>query len=202
MLLAARALTRLVGIVVLIALALAGLAAAVFCIQGGHGTLSLPGLASDVHLGELRGTVGSWLDRLQAHGPIATVSALSAAGAILLGLVAVVGSVVPRRERLIVLRDGPEGVIAARRRALGQAATVLAQEPAPVLRANARARPRRGKQGGRLRVRVLSVKESGNGELAGSVTAALAPLTEPLALSARVQAKTPRRSKRASGRAR
>ncbi|MGI8902266.1 MAG: hypothetical protein ACR2IP_01050 [Solirubrobacteraceae bacterium] len=195
MVLLARMLARLLSLAALLVLAAAGLAAAIFCIEGRHSTLSLPSLASDLHLAPLRDSVGQWLGRLEAHGPTATVAALCGAGAILLGVVVLVGALVPRRERLVVLRDGPDGVLAARRRALGQGALTLVEQPRVIVAAKVRARPRRGKPGGTLKVRVWPVQETPGGEEAArSATAALAPLTESLMLRARVRARKPRRA--------
>jgi len=53
MVLLLRALARLVGFVLLLALAVAGLAAAIFSISGGDGTLSLPGLVELARLDDL-----------------------------------------------------------------------------------------------------------------------------------------------------
>lgn len=194
MVLLARAVTRLLGILVLVALAVAGLAGAAFSIQAGHGTLSLPSLASDARLGDLRDSVGSLLHRLEAHGPIAAVSALSGAGAILLGLVMLTGALVARRERLIVLSSSQDGVIAARRRGLTQAAVALAEQSRGVLAARVRARPWRRRTGGRLRVRVRRPGDSADGEVVRAVTSALEPLTAPLPLRAKVRAKAVRRA--------
>lgn len=192
-----RLLTRLLGILLLALLALAGLAAAVFCIQSGHGTVSLPSLASDLHLADLRGTIATFLHRLEARGPSATVAALSGGGAILLGIV-MIASLVPRRERLIVLSESENGVIAARRRVLAQAATALARQPRMVTGARARARPSRRKAGGRLRVRVDQSGDSPNAEVTRAVIAALQPLSESLPLRVRVRA----RKRRPAGRVR
>lgn len=186
----ARLLAQLLGILLLAALAVAGAAAAVFCIQGGHGTLSLPGLASDLHLAQLRDTIGSFLARLQTPGPVAVISAVSGAGAILLGLVLLIGSLVSPRERLIVLSDGDAGQIAARRHALVQVAGDLAEQPRSVQHARVRARPLRRRTGGRIRVRVdASPEDATDGQATRAVTSALAPLTESLPIRARVRAK-------------
>lgn len=192
----ARALTRLIVLVVLVVLALVGLAAAAFCIQGGHGTLSLPSLASDVHLTDLRDSVGSLLDRLEGHGSVALVSALSGAGAMLLGSVMLIGALVPGRERLITLSNGHDGVIAASRRALSQAVVALAEQPRLVLGAKARVRPWRRRVGGRLRVRVDRRPETPDREAVDAVASALEPLTDALPLRARVRTKAPRRGAR------
>ncbi len=195
-----RWLTRLVGILLIVALALVGLAAAVFCLQGGHGTVSLPGLASDLHLSALRHSVGTYLQGLQSSGPVAIVSALAGAGAVLLGLVLLAGALVAQRERPVVLIQDEQGQIAIRRRALAQAGATLAQQPGGVLDARASARPWRRKTGGRLRVRVRTDQAHGSddGELIQAVTAALAPLTNSLPLRARVRAKPPRKASRVS----
>lgn len=189
----ARLLAQLLGVLLLLALTVAGAAAAVFCIQGGHGTLSLAGLVSDLHLAQLRDTIGSFFARLQAPGPVAVISALSGVGAILLGLVLLTGSLVSPRERLIVLLDGDDGQIAARRRALAQAAGELAEQPRSVQHARVRARPWRRKTGGRIRVRVrVDARPDGasDGLATRAVTGALAPLTESLLIRARVRAKS------------
>lgn len=185
----ARALIRLLVLLVIGALAVAGLVAAVFCLQGGHGSLSLPGLAKDLHLSELRSTVGSFLHRLEVHGPIAAVPALSGLAAIAIGIAMLIGSLSSPRERLIVLSVGEQGLIAARRRALAQSAATLAGEPRPVLRAKARARPSRRRAGGHLRVRVDHPRGSSRDEVIGAVTGSLAPLTDSLPLRVRVRAR-------------
>lgn len=189
----ARALTRLIALVVLVALALAGLAAAVFCIEGADGTLSLPSLASDLHLADLRDSVGSFLGSLEGHGPVAVVAALSGAGAVLLGAVMLIGALMPGRERLVTLSDGDDGVIAARRRALGQAVTALAEQPRVVLGARARVRPSRRDAGGRLRVRADRDPETADREAVDAVAAALQPLTGALSLHPRVRTRARRR---------
>jgi len=191
MVLLARILTRLVGVLLFVVLAAAGLAAAVFCIQGGHGTLSLPGLASDLHLTVARANVGRFLHRLQAPGPPAVVSALCGLGAVVLGVVLLIGSLVMTRERLLVLARGENGVIAVRRRALAQAAAALAEQPRMVLDAKARARPWRRRTGGWLRVRVRGGEAQGptDGDVIPAVRGALAPLTDSLPLRVRVSAK-------------
>ena len=85
MVLLLRALTALVGLLLLVVLTAAGLAAALFNIQAGDGTLSLSHLASLLALDELRDSVGGWLADLEAGGPAAAVAALCGAGAVLLG---------------------------------------------------------------------------------------------------------------------
>ena len=96
---ALRALARVVSFLLLAALALVGLAAAVSCIGSGDGTLSLPWLADQARLPELRDEVGGWLDRLEADGPVAWRSALGGLAAMLLGLLLLAGAARLRRGR-------------------------------------------------------------------------------------------------------
>lgn len=149
-LLAARGLARLLAALLAAALAVGGLAVALFSIQGGSATLSLPGLAARLQLGDLQVTAGMWLGDLQADGPIARVAALAGAGAVALGLLLLFGVLGRRRERLIVMRSDDDGTIAARPRAVGQAAVALGEQSRDVLRATDRTTARRRGVGGRL----------------------------------------------------
>src|SRR5689334_12461357 len=94
----ARALARLAGTLLLIALAVGGFVVAVFCIQGDEGTLSLPHLASILGLDELRDTVGGWFESLEASGPDAALAALCGLGTIALGILLLIGAIVPGRD--------------------------------------------------------------------------------------------------------
>lgn len=156
-LIAARIAARLIALTLTAALAVAGLAIAVFSIQGDEATLSLPQLARDVRADDLRADVGGLLAELQAEGPVAKVAALAGAGAILLGLLLLFGVLGRRRERLVVIRSDDDGKIAARPRAVGQAAVTLAEQSRDVLQAKAKVRPRR-RGGGRLRLTVYEAR--------------------------------------------
>lgn len=216
MVLLARMITRLLGILVLALLALGGLVAAVFCLQGAHRSLSLPSLASDLHLADMHRSVASFLQQLEAHGPVAAVSALSGIGAMALGVMILIGSVLSPRERLIVIARGEDGVIAVHPRPLAEAATVLAQRPAAVGAVKARVHRSRRRGRTRLRVRVEvdqaeverddQLRGSPKGrkpglglsrpEVAAAVTGALAPLTDSLDSPPRVRVKRGRAARR------
>lgn len=185
MILLARALVRVLAFVLLVALAVAGLAVAVFSIQGGTSTLSLPHLAKILHLSGLRDKVGPFLDSLAASGPVAIVALLCGLGAVLLGVLLVAGLLAPRRERLVTLRDDEEGSIAARRRVLGHLGQSLAEGTRGVTEAKVRARPARFR-GGRLAVRATHSRTTSADDVRTRVAESLAPLTEPWDLKARV----------------
>ena len=181
MILLARALVRLVSFVLLIVLALAGLALAVFCIGTGTSGPSLGGLASALSLASLRDTVGSWLDQLEADGSVAAIAALCGLGAILLGFVLLLGVLVPRRERLVTLSSSERGVLAARRRPLARVATALVEQVRGVTEARVRVRPRR-RAGGRLVVRASRTPAADSGQVQGAVREQLSALSDSFGL--------------------
>ena len=185
MIVLARALVRLVGFVLLVALAASGLALAVFCIGTGTTGPSLGNLARLLHLGSLRGTVGHWLGQLESPGSVAVLAAACGIGAILLGLLLLAGILVPRRERLVTLSRGEPGTVAARRRPLAQLATTLVERERGVTEARVRVRPMR-RTGGRLSVRASRVRRADPAQVQAAVREALAGLTEPFKLKARV----------------
>ena len=181
MILLARALVRLVSFVLLVALALAGLALAVFCIGTGTTGPSLGGLASLLSLASLRDTVGSWLDQLEADGSVAIVAAGCGLAAMLLGLLLLAGVLVPRRERLVTLSSSDRGVLAARRRPLSRAATALVEQVRGVTEARVRVRPRR-RAGGRLVVRASRTPAADSGQVQGAVREQLSALSDSFGL--------------------
>lgn len=193
MLLLCRALAALLGLILLVAVAIAGLAAAVFSIQGDIGTLSLTKLCDLVELDRLRGTVGAWLAALEDDGPTATVAALAGVGAVLLGLALLIGSLVGRRERLVLIERSPRGQLAARRRAAGQALRALAEQPRDVIAAKVRVRARRRRRGGRARLTLLRAQTAERRAVLASGKERAQPLAEAMALRVRARQKVPRR---------
>jgi hypothetical protein len=191
MMLAARALARIVAFALLVVLALLGLTVAVFCLQGGRTGLSLPALAQHLSLPAARESVGGFLGRLEGPGAIDVIAVLGGLASIVLGGLLLAGLLGSRRERLVVLDDddAAAGRTAARRRALSQAAAALAEQAGDVTAAQVRVRPGR-KRGGRLAVRVAHRRGSSADQARGQTTAALAPLTDVPALSARISART------------
>ncbi len=189
MILLLRAVARFVVLVLLVALALVGLAAAVFSIQGGDRPLSLPGLAEHIRLVEVEETVGDYLDQLEADGPLAKASALAGAGAVLAGLLLLLGVLAPRRERLVIFDDGEAGRLAARRRTLARVAEALAEQARGVTEAKARVRPRGRLRKGRLRVTVSHPRNYRDSEVEERVLSAVSPLVDSSGLTPRVEAR-------------
>jgi hypothetical protein len=142
-------------------------------------------LANLLDLSALRDTVGSWLEQLEAPGPVAVIAAASGLGAMLLGLLLLAGILVPRRERLVTLTSGERGTVAARRRPLAQAATALVEQVRGVTEARVRVRPRR-RGGGRMAVRASGTRRVDADQVKGAVVEQLSGLAEPFKLTARV----------------
>jgi hypothetical protein len=186
MILLARALVRLVSFLLLVVLSVAGLALAVFCIGTGTTGPSLGGLASLLDLASVRDTVGDWLGQVEAGGPVAVIAGLCGLGAMALGVLLLVGLLVPRRERLVAMPSDGEGTLAARRRPLAQAAQALTEQVRGVTEVRARVRPRR-RAGGRLRLRASRTPPADAGQLRSAISDQLRQLTDPFHLKARVQ---------------
>jgi uncharacterized protein DUF6286 len=181
-----RALLRLVTFVLLVVLAVAGLAAAVFSIQGGTGGLSLPKLAEYAQLPAVRDRTGDLLSAVEASGGVARYSLLAGAIAVLLGLLLLIAALVPRRERLVELERGDDGTLNARRRPLAQAARALVEPARGVTEAKVRARARR-RGGGTLRVRALRTRPAQDAAIRASIAERLQPLTQPFKLKTTVR---------------
>ena len=112
-----RTLARIVTVALLSALSLCGLAIAIFSIGGtASGDFSLPGLARLVHLPQLRADIGELYARLEASGSVAGISALCGLGAVVIGVLLLLGVFLGRHERLAILESSGEGTIAARPR--------------------------------------------------------------------------------------
>ena len=198
MILLLRAVARFVALVLFVALALAGLTAAVFTIQGGDRPLSLPGLAQHLRLPDARDNVGDYLDRLEADGPLASRSALAGTGAVVAGVLLLLGVLAPRREGTVVFDEGEDGSgsLAARRRTLAGAAEALAEQARGVTAAKADVRPAGRLRKGRLRVRVAHARNQQQREIEERVLSAVSPLVEAARLEPRVEAKVGERGAR------
>jgi len=196
MILLLRAIARLVTFVLLVVLALCGLAIAVFAIGGSRtGDFNLPGLARLVHLGDLRNQVGELLHDLEGPGPVAGITALCGLAAVALGLLLLAGALWPRRERLVILQRSEEGTLAARRRVLGRAASTLAEQTRGVTAIKIKVRPGR-RRGGRLAVRADHSRTQEPQDVRQRTQLALAPLTEAFGLRARITPRLGRHGRR------
>jgi hypothetical protein len=186
-----RVLARIAAIALMIILALAGLALALFCLDG---FIRLGSARPDrlLHLAVVRDHVGRFLHQVSAPGPAAGLALLCGIGAVVLGIVLMVGVLAPRRQRLILLeREGPEGRLAARPAPLRDMASALAAS-APGATAVARPRLRRG---GRLRPSRLTLTATRSRtqdaqQVERAIGERLHPLTEPFGVHSRVHVRS------------
>ena len=195
--LALRALTRLLGMAWMLALALLGLGVSVYCFDGfirlGSGRpdrlLGLPGV---------RAHVGRFLDQIAAAGPTAALALLCGLMAMLIGLVILVGTLRARRERLVVLeRDDDSGTLAAKPRTLAAMCRALAEQ-APG--ATSIARPalkisRRGERG-RMTVRASHARTSDGREVERAIRQRIEPLSDAFHLTPKVRVRLGERGDR------
>ena len=185
MILLLRGLARLVGFLLLIVLALLGLGALVIAVSGGS-----PDSAASLGLPSVRDGVGTFLASLEA-GDASAAAILGLVGAVVLGVAILVGALVSPRERLFLLEEGDGGRLTARRRAVWQAATVLAEREREVTDSTVRARPARRGSGGRLTVKARTRRAEEREEAERRATTALEPVTEAFGLTTQVIARAP-----------
>ena len=178
MILLLRALSHLVAFVLLTALALTGLALAVFSIGTGSEGLSLPALAGLLRLPELGEAVGTFLGGLEA-GSLRNETLLGGAVAVVVAVLLLVGALRRPAEAVMVLADGRPGRIAARRRPLGQAVAALAGRARGVAATKVRVKPRRRGLGGRIEVAAMHSRRSDPKEVDAKVTESLRSLVDP-----------------------
>jgi len=176
-----QAIVRLLTLLLLVVLALAGVAAIVVAVSGGNASL-----AESVGLPAVRDAVSGFLERLEG-GRAAALVALIAAGAVLIGLLLLVGILVPTRERRFVLSEGQHGRLAARRGALGDVAEALVARPRWVEVSKVKPRPARRGAGGRLALTVASPRRDPEGDIQKTARERLEPLTERFKIKARVR---------------
>jgi hypothetical protein len=183
-----RPLVRLIGFLWMLVLALFGLAVALYCVD------ALVGLGSVrpdrlLHLPSVRDHVGHFLDQLAAPGSTAGLALLCGLGAMLLGILLLVGVLGRRQQRLVILEhDSQTGALAARRRPLRDMARALAE---PTNGATSVKRPklslsRRG-TGGTLKVNATRTRTADPRELQTALQTAVEPITEPFGLKPRVR---------------
>jgi hypothetical protein len=179
-----RALVRLLGFLLLIALALVGLGFALAALLGDELGVQLEDSA-----------VSRWLERLEGDGT-QVLEAVIGGGMVLLGLLLLIGALAPRRERRAVLEQGEHGTLDARRRPLTQMFTALAERTRGVTHANAKLRLGRRPRHGRLVVRAERPRTTESAAVREAVRSDVGELAAAFGLKTRVQATLGRRGRR------
>lgn len=179
MIVALRGLSRLVGFLLMVVLALLGLGVLALAVTGGS-------LAGDLALPAVRDAVSAFLDASdEPRGRPAAI--LGGVSAVVLGLLLVLGVLVPRRERLLLVLDDSAGRIAARRRPLGQLMAAAGERASGITAARARVKPRRRRPGGRLTLDATHPTSTSASQARDSARQAVGPLAEDLGLRVRVR---------------
>jgi hypothetical protein len=183
-----RALGKTVGVIWMLVLALFGLAVAMYCVDA---LVGLGSVRPDRLLGlpGVRDHVGRFLDQVAAPGSTAGLALLCGLGAMLLGTLLLIGVVGRRKQRLVVLeQDDRTGVIAARRRPLGEMARALAEpvQGAASVKRPKLSLPRRGMRG-TLTVAATRTRTTDPRELTAAIEQAVEPIAGPFGLTARVR---------------
>ena len=194
---ALRALTRLVGMLWMLVLALLGLGVALYCLDG---FISLGSARPDRLLGlpSVRRHVGHFLGQLAAPGSTAALALVCGLGAMLIGLLLLLGTLRSSKERLAVLeQDSDGGTLASRPSTLRAMARALAEQApgATGIKRPKLALSRRGSRG-RLTVTASRARTSDRREVERAVKDQLEPLSGPFKLRPRVRVRAGERGER------
>ncbi len=192
-----RALTRVVGMIWMLALALLGLGIALYCLDG---FVRLGSARPDrvIGLAGIRRHVGQFLDQLAAPGPTAGLALLCGLGAMLIGVLLLVGVLRSRKQPLAILEgDTTSGVLAAKPGPLREMARALAEQTsgATSVKRPKLALSRRGTCG-RLSMTVAHARTSDPRELELELQERLGPISGPFKLKPRVRVRLAERGQR------
>jgi hypothetical protein len=196
-----KALVRLVGVVLTLAVALLALGIALYCLDG---LITLGSLRPDrlLRLSSVRLHVGDFLDQIAAGGPTAGLALVCGVGAMVLGGLLVAGLLRSPRQRLAVLsadgaRDTANGTLAAKPRALRDMTRALAEQaPAATSIDRPKLRLARRANRGRLTMTVSRTRTSDPADVKRNVTERLEAISGPFRLTPRVRVRLAERSER------
>lgn len=179
---------RLIGVIWMLALALLGLAVAMYCFDA---VVSLGSARPDrlLKLPDVRRHVGRFLDQVSAPGSTAGLALLCGVGAMLLGILLIVGVLGRRKQRLAILEhEHREGAVAARPKPLRDMTLALAEQArgATSVKRPKLSLSRRGTRG-RLRVNATRNRTGDPQQVKNAVVEAIAPIADPFHLKPRVQ---------------
>lgn len=189
MMLVGKALVRLVGMVLMLALALLALGIALYCLDG---VITLGSARPDrlLDLPSVRGHVGRFLDQIAASGSTAGLALAGGVGAMALGALLVAALLRSPKQRLALLSadDATEGTLAARPRALRDMSRALAERaPAATSIDGPKLRLARRANRGRLTMTVSQARAADPADLERTVAERLKPISGPFRLTPRVR---------------
>ena len=191
-----RALSRVIGMLLMLALALACLGVALYCLDA---LISLGSIRPDrlLHLPSVRHHLGHFLTQIAAPGTTADLALAGGVVAVLIGLMLLAGVLRSSRERLVGLASGRDGSLAARPRTIRAMAQALAEQ-APGATSIQRPQLKLSRRGtrGRLKVTAARTPTSDRREVQAAVTRQLEALSGPFHLRARVRVRDGERGER------
>jgi hypothetical protein len=183
-----RALTRVLEVLLMIALGLVCLGIAMYCLDG---LVSLGSVRPDrlLHLPTFRDHVGHFLAQIAAAGSTAALALAGGVVAVLLGLLVLIGTLRSSKERLVILRSsGNDGTLAARPGTVRTMAQALAEQAGGATSIQ-RPRIKLGRRGTRGHISVVATRTrtSDANDVQTEITNQLQPLIEPFNLKPRVR---------------
>jgi hypothetical protein len=183
-----RSLARVVGVVWMLALALFGLGVAAYCVDAlvGLGPIRPDRL---LDLPSVRRHVGRFLGQVAAPGSTAGLALLCGLGAMVLGILLLIGILGRRKQRVAILeQDDQTGAIAARPRPLADMARTLAEAAHGATNVQ---RPKlslsRAGTGGTLTIDTTRTRTTDSRELTAAIHQAVEPIIDPFSLRPRVR---------------
>jgi hypothetical protein len=187
-----KALVRLVGLLLMLALALLALGIALYCLDG---LIAVGSARPDrlLHLPSVRRHVGHFLNQIAASGSTAELAFACGAGAMVLGALLIAGLLRSPKQRLAVLsakgaEEAGSGTLAARPRALRDMSRALAEQTAAATSVDRpKLRLARRTNRGRLTMTVSRARASDPVDVARNVAERLTPISGPFRLTPRVR---------------
>jgi hypothetical protein len=196
-----KAFVRLVGTILMLAVALMALGIALYCLDG---LITLGSARPDrlLHLSSVRRDVGHFLDQIAMGGSTARWALAGGVGAMALGGLLIAGLLRSPKQRLAVLSaddadDTANGTLAARPRALRDMSRALAEQaPAATSIDRPKLRLARRANRGRLTMTVSRTRTSDPADVERNVTERLEPISGPFRLTPRVRVRLGERRER------
>jgi hypothetical protein len=196
-----KALVRLVGMLLMLALALMALGIAFYCLDG---VITLGSVRPDrlLHLSSVRRHIGHFLDQVAADGSTAGLALVCGVGAMALGGLLIAGLLRSPKQRLGILSaddadDTANGTLAARPRVLRDMSRALAEQaPAATSIDRPKLRLARRANRGRLTMTVSRTRTSDPADVERNVAERLEPISGPFRLTPRVRVRLGERGER------
>ncbi len=177
-----RGFSRVIGMLLMFALALICLGVAMYCLDA---LINLGSIRPDrlLHLASVSHHVGHFLSQIAAPGRTADLALAGGVAAVLIGLVLLAGILTPSRERLVVMDGDRDGSLSARPRTLRAMAQALAEQ-APGATSIRRAKLKLSRRGTRSRLTVTAALSPihDRREVQTALARQLEPLSGPFGL--------------------